>query len=67
MTKIAEVARFDRPEEEVFDFLADPRNEPRCNPLILQEWKTTPGATGPGPDVGSGRGRSGGRDHRHKA
>ena len=48
MTKIAGVTRFDRPVEEVFDFLADPRNEPRYNPLILDAWKTTPGAIGPG-------------------
>jgi deazaflavin-dependent oxidoreductase (nitroreductase family) len=33
---------------EVFDFLADPRNEPAYNPLILSARKVTPGAIGPG-------------------
>jgi len=48
MTKIAGVTRFTRPVEEVFDFLSDPRNEPRYNPLILGARKTTAGAIGRG-------------------
>jgi hypothetical protein len=32
----------------VFDFLADPRNEPAYNPVILSARKVTPGPIGPG-------------------
>ncbi len=38
----------ERPVEEVFDFVTDPRNEPRYNPRILSVEKTTPGAIGRG-------------------
>lgn len=38
----------DRPVEEVFDFVADERNEPRFNPSILSAEKTSPGPIGKG-------------------
>ncbi|WP_456889561.1 nitroreductase/quinone reductase family protein [Geodermatophilus sp. SYSU D00700] len=37
-----------RPPDEVFDVLADPRNEPRYNPRVLRAEKTTPGPIGVG-------------------
>jgi hypothetical protein len=37
-----------RPVEEVFDFVADARNEPRYNPRILNVEKTTSGPIGRG-------------------
>ena len=48
MTTIAGVTLFDRPVDQVFDFLADSSNEPPYNPLILPAWMTTPGPIGPG-------------------
>lgn len=48
LTTIAGVTWFGRPVPYMFDFLADPRNEPRYNPLVLAVRKTTPGAIGPG-------------------
>jgi hypothetical protein len=60
MTRIAGFTRFDRPVDEVFDFLADPRTEPRYDPLVLQAWKTIPGPIGPGTRFGQ-RARSFGR------
>lgn len=38
----------DRPVEEVFDTVADARNEPRYNPLVRRAVQTTPGAIGRG-------------------
>jgi len=40
--------RIDRPPEEVFDFLADSRNEPSYNPVVVTAEKVTPGPVGPG-------------------
>jgi hypothetical protein len=37
-----------RPVEEVFDFVADERNEPRYNPHMLRSEKLTPGPIGVG-------------------
>ena len=37
-----------RPVEEVFDFVADERNEPRYNPRMLRVEKLTPGPIGVG-------------------
>ena len=38
----------DRPVDEVFDFVADARNEPRYNPRMLRAEKLTPGPIGLG-------------------
>ena len=38
----------ERPVEEVFDFVADERNEPRYNRRMLRAEKTSPGPVGPG-------------------
>lgn len=38
----------DRPVDEVFDFVADERNEPRYNPQMIQAEKTSPGPIGTG-------------------
>ena len=38
----------ERPVEEVFDFVADERNEPRYNRRMLCAEKTSPGPVGPG-------------------
>jgi uncharacterized membrane protein len=38
----------DRPVEEVFDFVADARNEPRYNPRMLRAEKLSPGPVGLG-------------------
>lgn len=38
----------DRPVEEVFDFVADERNEPRFNPRMTRAEKITSGPIGPG-------------------
>jgi hypothetical protein len=48
VTAIAGVTRYDRPAGQVFDLLANPGNEARHDPLILQAWQTTPGTIGPG-------------------
>jgi uncharacterized protein YndB with AHSA1/START domain len=37
-----------RPVHEVFDFVADERNEPRYNPRICRAEKLSPGPIGPG-------------------
>lgn len=37
-----------RPVEEVFDFVADERNEPRYNPRMLHAEQTSPGSVGLG-------------------
>jgi uncharacterized protein YndB with AHSA1/START domain len=37
-----------RPVEEVFDFVADERNEPRYNPRMLSAEKTSDGPVGAG-------------------
>jgi hypothetical protein len=41
MTRITGRTVFDRSAEDLFDILADPRNEPLYNPLILTAEKTT--------------------------
>jgi Polyketide cyclase / dehydrase and lipid transport len=38
----------ERPVDEVFDFVADARNEPRYNPRMLRAEKLTPGPVGLG-------------------
>jgi hypothetical protein len=38
----------ERPVEEVFDFVADERNEPRFNPRMLRAEKVSPGTIGLG-------------------
>jgi hypothetical protein len=38
----------DRPVEEVFDFVADERNEPRFNPRMIRAEKVSPGPIGLG-------------------
>ena len=38
----------ERPVEEVFDFVADERNEPRYNPRMLRSQKLSPGPIGVG-------------------
>lgn len=48
MTRIEGRTRFNRTPEDVFDFLADPRNEPSYNAMIVSAGKTTPGPIGPG-------------------
>lgn len=48
MTRIEGRTTFTRTREDVFDFLADPRNEPSYNPLIISARKATPGPVGPG-------------------
>ena len=48
MTKIVGRTVFSRPVEDLFDFLADPRNEPLYNPLILSAEKITAGPIGVG-------------------
>jgi uncharacterized protein YndB with AHSA1/START domain len=37
-----------RPPEEVFDFVADERNEPRFNPQMVRAEQVSPGPIGPG-------------------
>lgn len=48
MTRIAGRTEFTRPPAEVFELLADPRNESRYNPLILAADKTSGGPIGVG-------------------
>jgi carbon monoxide dehydrogenase subunit G len=48
MTRIEGRSRFNRTREDVFDFLADPRNEPSYNTMIVGAGKTTPGPIGAG-------------------
>lgn len=48
MTRIEGRTSFARSPEQMFDFLADPRNEPAYNPRIRSARKLTPGAIGPG-------------------
>jgi uncharacterized protein YndB with AHSA1/START domain len=48
MIEIRGTIYFERPMEVVFDFLADPRNAPKYNPLILAARKTTSGPMGLG-------------------
>ena len=43
MTRVEGEVLIDRPVEEVFDFVADERNEPRFNPRMLYAEKITPG------------------------
>lgn len=42
-----------RPVEEVFDFVADERNEPRYNPRMLRAEQITPEPIGPGTRFGA--------------
>jgi hypothetical protein len=48
MVRIDGEIAIDRPVDEVFDFVADERNEPRYNPRILNVEKLTPGRIGQG-------------------
>jgi hypothetical protein len=48
MTSIQGEIVIDRPMSEVFDFVADERNEPRYNPRMLRVEKVTGGAIGTG-------------------
>jgi glyoxylase-like metal-dependent hydrolase (beta-lactamase superfamily II) len=48
MTTIRGLTVFRRPVEEVFDFIADPRNEPSYNSVVVEADKTTPGPIGTG-------------------
>ena len=48
MTSIHGEIVIDRPMSEVFDFVADERNEPRYNPRMLHVEKVTGGAIGIG-------------------
>jgi hypothetical protein len=48
VTRIEGLTTFIRAPEDVFDFLADPRNEPSYNPLIVSARKVTPGPIEPG-------------------
>jgi uncharacterized protein YndB with AHSA1/START domain len=48
MVRIEGEIAIDRPVDEVFDFVADERNEPRYNPRILRVHKLTPGPLGQG-------------------
>jgi uncharacterized protein YndB with AHSA1/START domain len=44
MVRIEGTTLVERPVEEVFDFVADERNEPKYNPQMLHVGKVTPGA-----------------------
>lgn len=48
MTAISGSVLISRPVEEVFDFVADERNEPAYNPQMRSVGKTTPGPIGVG-------------------
>lgn len=48
MTTIAGSIRIERPIDDVFDFVADERNEPTYNPRLGSVEKTTPGPIGNG-------------------
>ena len=48
MTHIEREIVINRPVEEVFDFLADGRNEPQYNPHMLRAEQTSTGPVGPG-------------------
>ena len=48
MARIAGQLVIHRPVHEVFDFVADERNEPRYNPRICRAEKLSPGPIGPG-------------------
>ncbi|NKQ57037.1 hypothetical protein HFP15_29625 [Amycolatopsis sp. K13G38] len=48
MTSINGSIHIERPVEEVFDFVADERNEPTYNPRLSGVEKTTPGPIGRG-------------------
>jgi hypothetical protein len=49
-----------RPVEEVFDFVADERNEPLYNRRMRSAEKTTPGPVGPEPAFAPSSPRQGG-------
>ena len=48
MPQIEREIVINRPVEEVFDFLADGRNEPQYNPHMLRAEQTSAGPVGPG-------------------
>ena len=48
MTRIQGEIVINRPVDEVFDFVADARNEPRYNPRMLRAEKLSPGPIGLG-------------------
>ena len=67
MTRIEGKILIDRPVDEVFDCVADERNEPRYNPRMLRAEKLTPGAGRPGqplPGRHADEAATGGDDHR---
>lgn len=59
MTGIGGEVIIDRPVDVVFDYVADPANEPAYNPHMVRVEKITPGPIGPGSrfrsSVASGR------------
>jgi uncharacterized protein YndB with AHSA1/START domain len=48
MLRLAGEVTIDRPIEDVFDFMADARNEPRYNPIMRHAEKLTDGPIGVG-------------------
>lgn len=48
MPRIAGEIMIDAPVDEIFDLVADERNEPKYNPRILRAEKVTEGPLGPG-------------------
>ena len=48
MVKIQGSTVIARPVEDVFDFVADERNEPKYNPRMVRAEKTTPGPVAKG-------------------
>lgn len=48
MARIAGEITIERPVDEVFDFVADERNEPRYNPRMISAEKTSTGPIGAG-------------------
>jgi uncharacterized membrane protein len=48
MSKVSGEIMINRPVEQVFDYVADPRNEPLYNPRMLQSEKITNGPIGVG-------------------
>ena len=48
MTRITGEIVIDAPADVVFDFVADQRNEPACNPHMVRSAKVTPGPVGKG-------------------
>ena len=51
MANVSGEILINRPVEQVFDFVADQRNEPSYNPRMLQSEKITEGAIGVGDSI----------------